>query len=329
MAFVDSARIFVKAGGGGNGCRSFYRDKYYRHPHPDGGDGGKGADIIFVADEETLTLLDFKFRQHFKGENGSHGSSKNQKGRNGNDLLIKVPLGTIIKDNLTGFILRDLSTPGERLVVLKGGTGGKGNHHSKEIILPEPGAEKELLLELKLFAAVGIVGFPNAGKSSLLSQVSQARPKIANYPFTTKEPIIGVVEVGDFSFVMADLPGLIKGAHEGKGLGDRFLKHVERTKILVHLVDMAAIEGRNPIDDFLNINKELELYSKELLKKPQFIALNKMDLPQAKINLTRFRKRIKKRIYPISALTGEGIDKLLKAIREKLCKESSIKKSSV
>jgi GTPase len=327
MAFADSAKIFIKAGRGGNGCRSFYRDKYYRHPQPDGGDGGKGADIILVADADTFTLLDFKFHQHFKAESGGHGSSKNQKGRNGSDLLVKAPVGTTVKDNATGFLLRDLKEAGQRVIVAQGGAGGRGNNRGREVRLPEAGEEKELFLELKLFADVGLIGLPNAGKSSLLTKVSHARPKIASYPFTTKEPILGVVQVGEFSFVMSDLPGLIQGAHEGRGLGDQFLKHVERTKILVHLVDMAAIEGRDPAEDLLAINKELELYDPAVIQKPQFIAANKMDLPEAKKHLAAFKKKIRKRIYPISALTGEGTDTLLKAIRQKLCKESLAKKS--
>lgn len=326
--FADQVRIFIRAGRGGNGCRSFYRDKYYRHPQPDGGDGGRGGDVVIVVDGHVLTLLDFKFRQHFKAENGNHGSSKNQKGRNGATLVIKVPVGTTVKDKLTGFLLRDLTQPGEQVIVARGGEGGKGNNRGKEITLSAPGEEREVLLELKLFADVGIVGFPNVGKSTLLSKVSQAKPKIANYPFTTKEPILGVVNSEDFSFVMSDLPGLIKGAHQGKGLGIRFLRHIERTKILVHLLDMAATEGRNPVDDFLSVNKELDLYSKELSQKPQIIAANKMDMPEAKKNLVYFRKRIKKRIYPISALTGEGIDTLLKVIQQKICKENSTKKSN-
>jgi len=328
MLFADSAKIFVRAGKGGNGCRSFYRDKYYRHPQPDGGDGGKGGDVIVVADNSIYTLLDFKFRQHFKAENGGHGSSKNQKGKNGSDLELKVPVGTVVKDNATGFLLRELTVAGERVIVVRGGTGGKGNNRGRETALPETGEEKELFLELKLFADVGIIGFPNTGKSTLLSKVSQARPKIANYPFTTKEPILGVVASDDFNFVMADLPGLIKGAHDGKGLGIRFLRHVERTKILVHLLDMSASEGRRPVEDLRNLNKELGLFNPELLKKPQFIVANKMDLPAAKRNLAEFKKRIKKRIYAISALTGDGVDSLIKDIRKKLCKESSAKKSS-
>ena len=326
MIFADSARIFVKAGNGGQGCRSFYRDKYYRHPQPDGGDGGRGGDVILVADGSIFTLLDFKFRQHFKAENGGHGSSKNQKGRNGSSLILKVPVGTVVKDNITSFLLRDLSIPGEQLTVALGGEGGRGNNRKREKTLPALGEDKELFLELKLFADVGIVGFPNVGKSTLLSRVSQAKPKIASYPFTTKEPILGVVSRGESSFVMADLPGLIEGAHSGKGLGVRFLKHIERTKILIHLLDMSAFEGRKPVNDFRGINRELGLFSKEMLKKPQFIVANKMDIPEAKKNLIEFKKIIKKKIYPVSAVTGEGIEVLLKDIWKKICVENSTKK---
>ncbi|MFZ5801192.1 MAG: GTPase ObgE [Candidatus Omnitrophota bacterium] len=320
MTLVDSAKILIRAGRGGQGCRSFYRDKYYRHPHPDGGDGGKGGDVIIAADPHSFTLLDFKFNQHFRAQDGGHGSGKRKQGKTGEDLIIKVPLGTLVRDNVAGLRLRDLSNPTDKVIAAKGGMGGKGNAHSKEITLPEPGEEKELLLELKFLAEVGIVGFPNTGKSTLLTRISSARPKIASYPFTTKEPVLGVVKVGEFSFTVADLPGLIAGAHAGKGLGDRFLKHIERTRLIIHLVDISASESRDPVKDFFAINKELKLYSEELAKKPQVIVANKLDLPQAQTNLTRFKQKIRKRVFGISALNGEGVETLLEVLREKLCK---------
>lgn len=328
MAFIDSAKILIRAGKGGQGCRSFYRDKYYRHPHPDGGYGGKGGDVVFVADPHSCTLLDFKFNQHFKAQDGGHGSGKRKQGKDGEDLIIKVPPGTLVRDNATGLLLRDLAKATDRVIAAKGGIGGKGNAHTKETTPPQPGEEKELLLELKLLADVGLVGFPNSGKSTLLSRISSARPKIAGYPFTTKEPALGVVKVGEFSFVVADLPGLIEGAHAGRGMGDRFLRHIERTRLIIHLLDIGASEGRDPVRDFISLNQELGFYSTELSKKPQVIVANKIDLPSAKANLARLKQRIRKRVLAISALNGVGIEVLIKAVKDKLCKVISKEKSS-
>jgi len=316
--FIDQAKIFVKAGDGGRGCGSIYRDKYNRRGIPDGGDGGKGTDIIIRAERNLCTLLDFKYRRHFFGQHGGHGSSKNKKGKGAPDIIIRVPPGTIIKDLKTDCILRDLSKDKEEVIVARGGKGGLGNRHHKEPALGEPGEEKELLLDLKLIAQIGVIGFPNVGKSTLISSISNAHPKIAAYPFTTKSPVLGAVNFEDKNFVVADIPGLIKGSSEGKGLGDKFLRHIERTKILIHLIDMSGFEGRDPIEDYKTINRELKNYSKEVAKKPQIIAANKMDLEAAGDNLARFKKVIKKKAYPISALKKEGLEELIEAVAQRL-----------
>ncbi len=314
--FVDQAKIYVKAGDGGDGCNSMYRDRYHRYGRPDGGDGGKGGDVIFEVDKNVQTLLDFQYRQHLKADSGGHGSSNHKAGRHGGDLHVKVPPGTIIKDAGGGLVLRELIRPHDHVIIAKGGDGGKGNSRHRQAKPGSPGEEKTVVLELKLIADVGIVGYPNAGKSTLISKISSARPKIADYPFTTKAPVLGVVKVHDGStLVAAEIPGLIEGAHHGRGLGDRFLRHIERTKVLIHLVDIAACECRDPYKDYLNLNKELKSYSKELLKKEQFIALNKCDLDSAKDNIKRFKKFLhKKKIFAISAVTGEGVKELLNAV---------------
>jgi len=316
--FIDRSKITVRGGAGGKGAQSFYRDKYQREGVPDGGDGGRGADIIIQADRNLLTLLDFQFHRHFFGAHGGHGSGNHKKGRGAQDIIVRVPLGTMIKDPLTGSILRDLNKEGEQVIIAKGGKGGLGNKHQKEATLGAPGEEKIILLDLKLIADVGIVGFPNAGKSTLISSISNAHPKIAAYPFTTTAPILGVAKSGDKRFVVADIPGLIKGASEGRGLGDEFLKHVERTKILIHVIDMAGFEGRDPLDDYKNINLELKNYNKAVFKKPQIVCANKMDLDGAKENLKRFKKLIKKAVYPISALNKEGLEELVDAVAKKV-----------
>ena len=317
--FIDEAKVYVKAGDGGNGCNSFYRDKWNRIGRPDGGPGGDGGNVVFEADQNIHTLLDFQYRQHIKAKSGTHGSSNHKKGGRGEDLRIKVPPGTLIRDASSGLVLRDLIKSGFSVIIAKGGEGGRGNSRGRESEAGSSGEEKTLLLELKLIADVGIVGYPNAGKSTLISKISSARPKIANYPFTTKEPILGVVRIGDDrSIVVADIPGLIEGAHKGKGLGHEFLRHIERTKTLIHLVDISATDGRDPSSDYVNLNKELKEYSKELAKKPQIIALNKTDCPQSKEKMRSFKKRhAGKKVFPISALTGEGLKGLLAA----LCKE--------
>jgi GTP-binding protein len=318
--FIDNARIYVKAGDGGKGCNSFYRDKYQRSGIPDGGDGGRGADIIVRADRNLYTLLDFKYNRHFNGKHGTHGSGNRRKGSDAPAIVVRVPVGTVITDIKNNCILRDLDKDQEEVVVAKGGRGGLGNQHRKleEATCAEAGEEKDLFLDLKLLAEVGVVGFPNVGKSTLISAISNARPKIAAYPFTTKVPVLGLVRLGNKSFVIADIPGLIEGSGEGRGLGDKFLRHVERTKILVHLLDMSGFEGRDPLKDYSSINNELKVYSGALAKKKQIIAANKMDLSGAKANLKRFKEAYKKKIYPISALKKEGLEDLIEAITEAL-----------
>lgn len=316
--FIDKAKIYVRGGRGGNGCSSMYRDKYTRRGIPNGGDGGKGSDIIVKADRNLLTLLDFQYNRHFFGVNGGRGLSKDKKGKDALPLVIRVPCGTTIKDVKTGCLLRDLDKDQEEVIAAYGGKGGVGNRHRREATLGEPGEEKELFLDLKLIADAGVIGFPNAGKSTLISNISNAHPKIAAYPFTTKFPVLGVVNIPDSPFVIADIPGLIEGSSLGRGLGDEFLRHIERTKILVHLIDMAASEGRDPVGDYKIINEELKNYSKEVYLKPQIIAANKMDLEGAVLNLERFKKTIKKKVYPISALKKEGLEELIEAIRKRL-----------
>jgi len=314
MAFVDEARIHVNAGDGGKGCESFYRDRYMRHPRPDGGDGGKGGDILFRADSRIQTLLDYRFRQHYKAQRGGHGGSKGKTGKRGENCLLKVPVGTILRDHETGLLIRDLASPGQEVLVAKGGQGGQGNKNNRTPTLPESGESKVVHLELKLIADVGLVGFPNAGKSTLVSAVSKVRSRVAKYPFTTKQPILGVVKRGDVSFIIADLPGLIEGAHAGKGLGDRFLKHAERTKILVHIIDMAATEGRDPWEDHVKIENELQQYSDLLSFKQRVVVANKMDLPEAEGYLKDFRQKYKGPLIEISALQSEGLETFLERV---------------
>ncbi|MFA6129415.1 MAG: GTPase ObgE [Candidatus Omnitrophota bacterium] len=316
--FIDSAKIIVRAGSGGRGCKSLYRDKYQRQGKPDGGDGGKGADIIFRADHNLLTLLDFQHHRHFFGSHGGHGSGNHKKGRAAEDVIVRVPMGTIIQDATTGSVLRDLSQDGQEVVIARGGKGGVGNGHRKEPTPGEPGEERTVILDLKLLADVGVVGFPNAGKSTLITAISNARPKIAAYPFTTMGPVLGVVDATHKKFVIADLPGLIEGASEGRGLGDKFLKHLERTSVLIHLVDMAGFEGRDPVDDYRKINLELKNYSKDIYKKPQVICANKMDIAGSDENLKRFKRLIKKPVYPISALEKTDLGELIDAVAKKL-----------
>ncbi|RJO63978.1 MAG: Obg family GTPase CgtA [Candidatus Omnitrophota bacterium] len=316
--FIDSVKIYVKGGRGGNGCNSVYRDKLNRRGFPDGGSGGKGADVILKADRNLRTLLDFKYNRHFYGLKGKDGSSKRKKGKTAPDLSVRVPCGVVVLDAAKNCILGSLEYDGQMLVVASGGKPGLGNQHNRDATSGEPGEERELLIDLKLIADVGIIGFPNAGKSTLISVISGAHPRIAPYPFTTKTPTLGVVKVAGGHFVAADIPGLIEGSHSGRGLGDRFLRHVERTKLLVHLIDISGCEGRNPLEDYRIIKDELRRYSPELAKKPQILAANKMDLGQAAGNLKVFRSKIRRVIYPISALNKEGLDELINAIRKKL-----------
>lgn len=316
--FIDSAKIEVRAGSGGKGCKSLYRDKYQRQGKADGGDGGKGADIIFRADHNLLTLLDFQHHRHFFGSHGGHGSSNHKKGKAAEDVIVRVPMGTIIQDSATGAILRDLSEDGQEVIIAKGGKGGIGNWHRKEATPGEPGEQRTVILDLKLLADVGVVGFPNAGKSTLITAISNARPKIAPYPFTTMGPVLGVVNATHRQFVIADLPGLIEGASEGRGLGVKFLKHIERTKVLIHIVDMAGLEGRDPLDDYRKINLEIKNYSKEVYKKPQIICANKMDITGALENLKRFKKSVKKPVFPVSALEKTNLKELIDAVAKKI-----------
>lgn len=323
--FVDVTRIYVKGGDGGRGSNAVRREKFVPEGGPWGGDGGRGGDVIFIVDTGLNTLQDFKYQKHFKAQKGEIGDTKGQHGAKGDDLVVKVPPGTIVKDDDTGEVLYDLTEPGQRAVVAKGGRGGRGNMRfwSPQNKMPtfyekgEPGQERWLLLELKVIADVGLVGFPNAGKSTLISRASAARPKIANYPFTTLNPILGVVEVGDGRvFVMADIPGLIEGASEGVGLGHEFLRHVDRTKVLIHVIDGAGTDGRDPLEDFDVIQQELAKYNPELAKRATLVAVNKMDVTEARENLPRIQAELEHRgyrVFPISGVTGEGIKPLLQA----------------
>lgn len=327
--FVDQVKIYVKGGDGGNGMVAFRREKYVPKGGPAGGDGGKGANVVFEVDEGLRTLMDFRYQRHFKAPRGEHGMSKNQHGRNAKDMIVKVPPGTVVIDESTKEVIADLVEHGQRAVIAKGGRGGRGNSRFATPANPapelsengEPGQERDIILELKLLADVGLVGFPSVGKSTLLSVVSSAKPKIAEYHFTTIVPNLGMVETEDGrSFVMADLPGLIEGAHEGVGLGHQFLRHIERTRVIVHVVDMAAMEGRDPYEDFITINNELKEYNLRLTERPQIIVANKMDMPEAEENLAKFKEKLTEEypIFPISAVTRKGLRDLLFAVADKL-----------
>ena len=323
MAFVDQAIINVKAGGGGKGCDSHYRDLWMRYPRPDGGNGGNGGDVVFIADRGLQTLLDYRFKKHYQGGRGGHGGSKGKKGKTGDDAVLKVPVGTVLWDADTDLLIRDLSVHGQSIVVAKGGQGGLGNTHRDVSTPPTLGEEHNIRLELKVIADVGLVGFPNAGKSTLISNISKVKSKIANYPFTTKQPILGIVK-GDgdeAEFIVADLPGLIEGAHLGKGLGLKFLKHVERTKIIAHVIDMSGSEGRDPLQDYKSINEELSEYSNDLSEKVKIIVANKMDLPESADHLKRFKRKYKQKIFTISAKDKTGLDELVGHLRATLCRE--------
>ncbi len=323
--FLDIATIFVKPGNGGDGAVSFHTEKYVAKGGPDGGDGGKGGDIIFVADANSSTLIDFRFAKHFRAENGANGSGKNCTGRSGQDLVIKVPRGTVVKDKQTGDVLADIFYDDSRVVLFKGGRGGKGNAHfatsrRKAPRFSQTGektVEVELTLELKTIADVGLVGFPNVGKSTLLSVVSAARPKIADYHFTTLTPNLGVVAYGDGSFVMADIPGLIEGASQGAGLGTRFLRHIERVRLIVHVVDVSGSEERDPYEDFVKINNELREYSAKLAALPQIVCANKCDIATEE-QIAEFERKVGQKVIPISAATRKGVDELLAAISARL-----------
>ena len=318
--FIDETNIKVIAGNGGDGCTAFRREKYIEMGGPYGGNGGKGSDIIFKVDTGLHTLIDLRYMKTIKGKKGENGSGKNMDGKSAEDIIIKVPQGTVITDYDTNLVIADLKDKDSFVVVAKGGRGGRGNTAFKTLANPapnfsengEPGEEKILKVELKLLADVGLVGLPSVGKSTFLSKVTKATPKIADYHFTTLSPNLGVVKtIDNRSFVIADLPGLIEGASEGVGLGDKFLRHIERTKVIAHIIDMSGIEGRDPYEDYLVINKELEKFSPKLLQKPMIIIANKMDMESAKENLKEFQKKVDKEIYPISALTNDNLNPVL------------------
>lgn len=326
--FIDEARILVKAGDGGNGCLAFRREKYVPRGGPSGGDGGRGGDVWMVASEHYNTLLHYRFNPEHKAGRGRHGEGSNKTGRDGESIELPVPVGTVVYDDQTGELLHDFTTPGERFLVARGGRGGRGNarfatptHQAPTEHEPgQPGEERRLRLELKLLADVGLVGFPNAGKSTLISRISAARPKVADYPFTTLEPHLGVVRLDDDrSFVVADIPGLIEGAHEGHGLGIQFLKHIERTRLLAHLVDVSEGSGRDPVHDFEVIMEELASFSEELARKPMIVVATKMDIAQdaGRIEaLKQHARRKRLRFIPISAVTGAGLDKLKRVMAD-------------
>lgn len=326
--FTDYTKIIIKSGDGGNGAISFRREKYVAAGGPDGGDGGKGGDVYFKVDKDKNTLIDFRYNKKFKAQNGENGSGARCNGKYGEDIYIGVPIGTIVKDAETGKIVADLSNPEQVELVLKGGRGGKGNSHFATATRQAPrfsqdgekGEEKEIILELKLLADVGLLGFPNVGKSTFLSTVTDARPKIANYEFTTLEPNLGVVKSKDGdSFVIADIPGIIEGASQGVGLGLKFLRHVERTRLLLHVIDVSGVSGRNPIDDFNTINNELKGYSEKLATRKQIIVASKSDIIQDETlynELEEFAKQRNIEIFKISSVTGDGVDKLLKYVTD-------------
>ncbi|MEX2425568.1 MAG: GTPase ObgE, partial [Thermomicrobiaceae bacterium] len=327
--FYDRAKIYIKGGDGGNGAATFRREKYIPRGGPDGGDGGPGGNIYFRVDAQANTLIDFRYQQHFRAEPGTNGARQKKHGKTGDDMFIDVPPGTVIYDDETGEPLADLLEHGDLYLAARGGHGGKGNTRFKTSTRQaprisengEPGHETWVRLELKVIADVGLIGFPNAGKSTILSAASAARPKVADYPFTTLEPSLGVVDIGGArgnSFVMADIPGLIEGAAEGVGLGHEFLRHIERCRLLLHVIDgSGGLEERDPVADFHNINRELAEYSASLSERPQIVAVNKMDLLETQENLERIQAAVDEvgfQLFPISAVTGQGVDKLMQAV---------------
>lgn len=330
MQFIDEAKITVISGNGGDGCVSFRREKFVPKGGPNGGDGGKGGDVVVVADANMSSLLDYRYKKEYKAQNGQPGRGKDQHGKWGSDLIIPVPAGTVITSFEDGETLADLIEDGERFTVARGGGGGRGNSRfvsatnrtPRQVESGRPGVRREVKLELKVLADVGILGFPNAGKSTLISKISAARPKISGYPFTTLVPNLGVVSYGDHqSFVIADIPGIIEGAHKGLGLGIQFLKHVERTRLLVHMLDLDPISGRDPVEDFDKINSELSEYSAKLAEKPQLVVLNKIDIVEARDRGAETARRLKERdieTFSISAVTGEGCQQLVYLIGERL-----------
>ncbi|HSP22059.1 MAG TPA: GTPase ObgE [Planococcus sp. (in: firmicutes)] len=327
--FVDHVKVYVRGGDGGDGMVAFRREKYVPDGGPAGGDGGKGGNIVFIVQEGLRTLMDFRYKRIFKAERGTHGMSANKHGAKAKDTLIEVPPGTVVKDAETGETIADLVEHGQTAVIAKGGRGGRGNSRFATPANPapelsekgEPGFERNVILELKVLADAGLVGFPSVGKSTLLSVVSAAKPKIAEYHFTTIVPNLGMVETEDQrSFVMADLPGLIEGAHQGIGLGHQFLRHIERTRVIIHVIDMSGMEGRDPYEDYLTINEELQQYNMRLTERPQLIVANKMDMPDSEENLEAFRKKLPEdaKVFPISAISRQGLNNLLFEIADVL-----------
>ena len=326
-SFVDRAPFIAKAGNGGNGCVSFHREKFVQNGGPDGGDGGHGGDVILLADENMHTLLDFRFRSKYEAPAGVDGSSGRRQGKRGEDLIVKVPVGTVVRDKETGVVVADMYEAGRRKILLRGGRGGWGNSHFATPTRQAPNFAKpgikterhEFILELKSIADVGLVGFPNVGKSTILSAVTAARPKIANYHFTTLTPNLGMVRHHGMDFVMADIPGLVEGASEGAGLGHDFLRHVERTRLLLHVIDAAGSEGRDPVEDYEQINAELQKYG-DLADRPQIVAANKMDLPDGQTGFDMLKEHIKGRypLFPVSAATGQGFEELLNCVASTL-----------
>lgn len=317
--FVDEVIVNLYAGRGGDGCMAFRREKYIPMGGPFGGNGGKGGDIIFKADEGLRTLIDLRYQKHIKANVGANGQGKNKNGKSADDTIVKVPLGTTIKDYETGVVIADLTKNNQEVVVAFGGRGGYGNVTlaTKDNPCPsfcergEPGEERKVIVELRMLADVGLVGLPSVGKSTILSMITNANPKIASYHFTTLSPNLGVVSTDDYSYTVADLPGLIEGASEGAGLGHKFLRHIERTKIIAHVIDMSGSEGRDPYQDYLSIRKELENFSEKLLKKPEIIIANKMDIEGSKDNLIKFKEHVKEPIYEISAINNKGLDTVI------------------
>ena len=330
MRFIDEARIKVTGGAGGRGCVSFRRERFVPRGGPDGGDGGRGGDVILIADEGLGSLLDFRYVRSYRAQSGTHGKGKNQHGKSGSDLIIPVPVGTLVIEDGSSELLKDLYRPGERLVVAPGGLGGKGNAHFRSSTHQAPrfaqdgqqGCERFILLELKLLADVGVIGLPNSGKSTLVSRVSAARPKIADYPFTTLVPSLGVVSYGEFkTFVIADIPGLIEGAHKGSGLGTTFLRHIERTRVLIHLLDGSKLAPHDPVRDFKIVNDELKSHNPALAERPQVVAINKMDLPESKENYSYLKEQfteLGKEVFPLSAATGKGLTELITHVAQLL-----------
>lgn len=324
--FIDEAVVELVAGSGGNGCLAFRREKYVAMGGPFGGNGGKGSDIIFKVDPGLNTLIDFKYKKIIKGHKGENGLGKGMHGKNAEDIIIPVPLGTVVTDYDTNLVIADLTKNGEEYVIAKGGRGGRGNMAFATQSNPapnyaengEPGEKIKIKIELKLMADVGLVGMPSVGKSTFISKISASKPKIADYPFTTLKPNLGVVKTSDNrSFVVADLPGLIKGASLGHGLGDKFLKHTQRTRVIAHIIDMSGYTNE-PYSDYITINKELENFDKSLIQKPQIIIANKMDMPDAKENLEKFKQKVDKEVYEMSAIKGEGIDKIILKLADML-----------